>query len=61
MARFWPSAKARATAAPRNEGVIIDLPPFIVQDHLVDLYFTYAHPIFPVIHKDRFMREYSEW
>ncbi|KAG0702716.1 fungal-specific transcription factor domain-containing protein [Suillus ampliporus] len=61
MARFWPSAKTNTIPAPPDEGVIISLPPLVVQDHLVDLYFTYAHPVFPVIHMGRFLREYSEW
>ncbi|OAX40867.1 hypothetical protein K503DRAFT_567355 [Rhizopogon vinicolor AM-OR11-026] len=60
MARFWPSAKINKIPAPPDEGVIVDLPSLAMQDHLVDLYFTYAHPVFPVIHKGRFMREYSE-
>lgn len=61
MARFWPSAKSNAVPVPPAEGVVVNLPSLVVQDHLVDLYFTYAHPFFPVIHKGRFLREYSEW
>lgn len=61
MARFWPSARSNKIPASRDEGVVVNLPPLDMQDHLVDLYFTYVHPIFPVIHKGRFMREYSEW
>jgi len=61
MARFWPSAKTNKIPVPRDEGVSIDLPPLAMQDHLVDLYFTYVHPVFPVIHKGRFIREYNEW
>lgn len=61
MARFWPSAKPNAMPVPPVEGVVVNLPSLVVQDHLVDLYFTYAHPVFPVIHKGRFLREYSEW
>ncbi|KAG1757862.1 fungal-specific transcription factor domain-containing protein [Suillus lakei] len=60
MARFWPSAKPNIVPAPPVEGVVVNLPPLVVQDHLVDLYFTYVHPVFPVIHKGRFLREYSE-
>jgi hypothetical protein len=61
MARFWPSAKPNTNPIPPVEGVVVNLPSLVVQDHLVDLYFTYAHPVFPVIHKGRFLREYSEW
>jgi hypothetical protein len=61
MARFWPSAKPNSIPVPPVEDVVVNLPPLVVQDHLVDLYFTHAHPVFPVIHKGRFMREYSEW
>ena len=60
MARFWPSTKANMShLAPENR-VKINLPPPVVQDHLVDLYFSYAHPMFPVIHKGLFLREWSE-
>ncbi|KAG2045142.1 fungal-specific transcription factor domain-containing protein [Suillus americanus] len=60
MARFWPSAKPNTTPVPPVEDVVVNLPSLAVQDHLVDLYFTHAHPVFPVIHKGRFLREYNE-
>ncbi|KIO08530.1 hypothetical protein M404DRAFT_23073 [Pisolithus tinctorius Marx 270] len=61
MARFWPSTKANMSYdAPEND-INVKLPPPSVQDQLVNLYFSYAHPMFPVIHKGRFLREWSEW
>ncbi|KAI6120679.1 fungal-specific transcription factor domain-containing protein [Pisolithus croceorrhizus] len=61
MARFWPSTKANISYdAPEND-INVMLPPPPVQDQLVNLYFSYAHPMFPVIHKGRFLREWSEW
>ncbi|KAG2075201.1 hypothetical protein BDR04DRAFT_1092068 [Suillus decipiens] len=61
MARFWPSAKSNTIPVPPVEGVVVNLPSLAMQDHLIHLYFTYAHPFFPVIHKGRFLREYNEW
>lgn len=60
MARFWPSTKANMSHLTTENRVKINLPPPVVQDHLVDLYFSYAHPMFPVIHKGLFLREWSE-
>lgn len=60
MARFWSSTEASVSyTAPENR-VIVKLPPPAVQDHLIDLYFSYAHPMFPVIHKGLFLREWRE-
>ncbi|KAH7923243.1 hypothetical protein BV22DRAFT_1093249 [Leucogyrophana mollusca] len=59
MARFWPPAKTYLTHLLPDEGPSVELPPVTVQDHLVELYFKHVHVIFPVIHKDRFLREYN--
>jgi hypothetical protein len=61
MARFWPSANADLSTLPPEADIPIMFPPFEMQDRLLGLYFSYAHPIFPVIHKARFLREYNEW
>ncbi|CCM04446.1 uncharacterized protein FIBRA_06626 [Fibroporia radiculosa] len=37
----------------------IPLPPMETQQHLINLYFTYVHPFFPVIHKQYFMSDFS--
>ncbi|OCH86052.1 hypothetical protein OBBRIDRAFT_761980 [Obba rivulosa] len=36
----------------------ISLPPVETQDHLINFYFTYVHPFFPLIHKQTFLQEY---
>ncbi|KAL4070710.1 fungal-specific transcription factor domain-containing protein [Scleroderma citrinum] len=51
MARFWPSTKGNMSYTPLENNVSANLPPAAVQDRLIDLYFSYAHPMFPVIHK----------
>lgn len=61
MARFWPSGKAEKSALPPEAGIPVKFPPIEMQDRLLGLYFSYAHPIFPVIHKARFLREYNDW
>ncbi|KAL1740837.1 fungal-specific transcription factor domain-containing protein [Schizophyllum fasciatum] len=60
MARVWPPAKNQVIASPAEEDdVEVTLPPQEVQDELLELYFSYIHPIFPTIHKDRFLSEYN--
>lgn len=57
MARVWPPSKFGIQSYPAAH-VHVELPPQHVQDKLIDLYFTNIHPIFPVIHKTRFLAEY---
>ncbi|KAF5388613.1 hypothetical protein D9757_004721 [Collybiopsis confluens] len=59
MARVWPPSKDFAVHSIQEDEIEVELPPPHVQDHLVELYFTYIHPVFPVIHKGRFLSEYS--
>lgn len=61
MARFWPSASTNLSVMPPEADISVTFPPVEIQDRLLDLYFAYAHPIFPVIHKGRFLREYNDW
>lgn len=59
MARVWPPSKDHAMHNVQEENFDIQLPPIHIQDRLVELYFTYIHPAFPVIHKSRFLTEYN--
>ncbi|KAF5368636.1 hypothetical protein D9758_002174 [Tetrapyrgos nigripes] len=59
MARVWPPSRDRAAHVIQEDDIPVEMPPIHVQDHLVDLYFTYIHPVFPVIHKSRFLSEYN--
>jgi hypothetical protein len=57
MAEVWPG-----TGYPQQhqeQDVQIPLPPSHVQDRLIELYFDYVHPMFPVLHKPRFLVEYN--
>ena len=56
MTRVWPPANY--TRIPEEDCESM-LPPPHVQDQLLDLYLTYTHPLFPVIHKTRFLAEYN--
>ncbi|KAJ7786593.1 fungal-specific transcription factor domain-containing protein [Mycena metata] len=58
MARVWPPVKD-PTQLILEEDIAIELPPAHVQEHLLQLYFTYIHPVFPVLHKTRFSTEYN--
>ncbi|KAJ7492355.1 fungal-specific transcription factor domain-containing protein [Mycena latifolia] len=58
MARVWPPIKD-PTQLIQEEDLNIELPPPQVQEHLLQLYFTYIHPMFPLIHKTRFLTEYN--
>lgn len=57
MARVWPASKERK--APQELDVNVPLPSAQIQDQLIDLFFTYVHPVFPVIHRTRFLSEYN--
>lgn len=60
MARVWPPSKDyQMLHIPPEEDFDIQLPPIHVQEHLIELYFTYIHPAFPVVHKSRFLRDYQ--
>ncbi|KAJ7597406.1 fungal-specific transcription factor domain-containing protein [Mycena floridula] len=60
MARVWPPSKEHhAIHSFHEEDFEVQLPPIHVQDKLIDLYFTYIHPAFPVIHKCRFLADYQ--
>ncbi|TFY75036.1 hypothetical protein EWM64_g8976, partial [Hericium alpestre] len=56
MARVWPPAAQRFIA---EESVNVNLPPVEVQRHLLNLYFTYVHPVFPVVHKTHFWLQFE--
>lgn len=58
MARVWPPSKFGIDTQPQPYPHI-DLPPQNIQDELIDLYFINIHPVFPVIHKTRFLSEYN--
>ncbi|KDR85752.1 hypothetical protein GALMADRAFT_384548 [Galerina marginata CBS 339.88] len=57
MARVWPPSKFGIETYPLGH-THVDMPPQCVQDELIELYFTNIHPVFPVIHKTRFLAEY---
>jgi hypothetical protein len=59
MARIWPPAEHQAPYLLQEDDLFVELPPIEVQDHLLDLYFTYVHPVIPVVHKVHFMAEYN--
>lgn len=59
MARVWPPAECRQLNIPQEEERNVRLPVHHVQDRLIDLYFTYVHPAFPIIRKKRFLAEYK--
>ncbi|TFK30943.1 hypothetical protein FA15DRAFT_630298 [Coprinopsis marcescibilis] len=57
MARVWPATKF-GIPSELVDDVEVHLPPLDVQELLIDLYFTYTHPVFPIIHKSRFLSEF---
>lgn len=59
MARVWPPTKKEMEGAFVEEEVEVNMPSYDLQDKMLDLYFTYIHPIFPAIHKGRFLSEYN--
>jgi hypothetical protein len=56
MARVWPPAQNQFIP---EENVDAVMPPLGVQRQLLDLYFIYVHPAFPVVHKSLFWKDYE--
>ncbi len=61
MARVWPPSKDHILHLREEADVDVQLPPTHIQDHLIELYFVYIHPVYPVIHKARFLADYRSW
>lgn len=68
MSRVWPGpgvvpATSCMTMSWQEEeaagAVKVDLPDIAEQERLLSLYFTYVHPVFPVVHKKHFWSEFS--
>jgi len=47
-----------ATLPSFNNDTDVDLPEPSVQEHLLELYFTYVHASFPILHKSAFLETY---
>ena len=63
MAKFWPGPSS-TTRVPtddlrRTVEQSIPMPPWEVQDHLLDVFFTYVNPVVPVLDHESFMAQYN--
>jgi hypothetical protein len=58
-ARVWPPLPSGSTALNGDDEYACRLPEPAMQDHLLDLYFTYVHPSIPVVHKRAFFEAYK--
>ncbi|KAH9944687.1 fungal-specific transcription factor domain-containing protein [Amylocystis lapponica] len=56
MQKLWPGP---AGGVSDQDVEAAALPELDVQDHLIDLYFTYINPSFPVIERESFMAQYN--
>jgi hypothetical protein len=59
MAGVWPPSSIRPVRLEKEEDIEIHLPPLADQDRLLQLYFIYVHPNFPVVHKRKFLEEWE--
>ncbi|KAF8812811.1 hypothetical protein BYT27DRAFT_7182267 [Phlegmacium glaucopus] len=57
-ARVWPALPSGSTTLGGEDEYVSQLPSDQVQERLLDLYFAYVHPSFPVIHKQTFFESY---
>ncbi|TFK53184.1 hypothetical protein OE88DRAFT_1657100 [Heliocybe sulcata] len=57
--RVWPPLPENRLPAKKEEEYAARLPDMGVQEHLVDLYFTYVHTAFPIVHKKTFLDDFS--
>ncbi|KDR77152.1 hypothetical protein GALMADRAFT_246384 [Galerina marginata CBS 339.88] len=58
-ARVWPPLPGGSAVSSVEEESASRLPSAQVQEHLLDLYFSYVQPLFPIIHKQTFMESYK--
>ena len=65
MAKFWPGPAPNTRVQKDEVGHIraveqsIRMPPVEVQDHLIQVFFTYANPSVPVLDEESFMSQYE--
>ncbi|THH11444.1 hypothetical protein EW146_g8047 [Bondarzewia mesenterica] len=58
-ARVWLPLPWSGTVAAKNESEDdVRLPEPPIQKHLLDLYFTYVHPVLPVVHKQTSLEDF---
>ncbi|GAA5858288.1 hypothetical protein JCM1840_001131 [Sporobolomyces johnsonii] len=64
-AGVWPPAEGRVHKTEREILQLADaedpLPDLETQHHLLQAYWTYVHPHFPILYKVSFMRQYRHW
>ena len=58
-ARVWPPALGHVTRTEEEVAARARLPSAEVQQHLIELYFTYIHPVLPVLCKDKFTEAFN--
>jgi hypothetical protein len=58
---MWPASQQNVQGSgymvvtELEQQLMAELPPLSVQEHLLELYWTYVHPAVPIVHKDLFM------
>lgn len=57
-ARVWPPVLNHVAASEEEIAARARLPPREQQEHLLELYFTYVHPVFPVVVKSQFLEDF---
>ncbi|TFK49703.1 hypothetical protein OE88DRAFT_1736693 [Heliocybe sulcata] len=58
MSRVWPAALEGKLNYPEEQDIIVEMPTREYQEHLINVYFTYIHPWFPIVHKRRFLEQF---
>jgi hypothetical protein len=58
-ARVWPPLPRGPASAQVEDTVVSQLPDVRMQEHLLQLYFTYVHPALPVVHKESFLDDFK--
>ncbi|KAH7101246.1 fungal-specific transcription factor domain-containing protein [Auriculariales sp. MPI-PUGE-AT-0066] len=54
-ARVWPLAPSHVARSEEEVAARARLPPHDVQQHLIELYFAYVHPVIPLLCKSSFL------
>lgn len=62
MSRHWPEAtKLEEAFPPLEEELDVLMPPVEEQDRMIELYFQFVYPEFPILHEQSFRRQYEAW
>ncbi|KAF8523917.1 fungal-specific transcription factor domain-containing protein [Hysterangium stoloniferum] len=59
QSRYWPASLRGRPMIEEDLRLDVEMPPYHIQDQLLELYWTYVQPVLPVLDKGKFIAEYD--